>query len=207
VVGAVIERGRSPDAVKLPVRLSIALQSVERARFCLDDQGNQLPQTSSVEMITRMLQVLDVQPGNSVLEIGTGSGYSTALLAELSGPSGRIVSIDVDPEMTRRAARLLADTGYHNVLLVTADGRKVLLAHGPFDRLVAWAAATALPRAWREQTGPNGVLVVPRRVSGVSWVSRYRRTRRGSLVEDYRLAGGFIPLTARPFRPWEAGHV
>jgi protein-L-isoaspartate O-methyltransferase len=72
-------------------------------------------------MITGMLQMLDVQPGNHVLEIGTGSGYSTALLAELIGPDGSIVSIDVDSEMTQPATELLTGAKYKNVLLVTAD--------------------------------------------------------------------------------------
>src|SRR5215216_3880514 len=110
-------------------RLDSALQAVDRSHFCLDDQGRQLPQTSAPEVIVRMLQLLDVQLGDRVLEIGTGSGYSTALLAELTGPSGTIVSIDVDPEMAQRATRLLRDAGYDNVSVVTADGAKGCAAH------------------------------------------------------------------------------
>jgi protein-L-isoaspartate(D-aspartate) O-methyltransferase len=81
-------------------RVSTAVHMVDWAYLCLDDQGSQLPQTSAPEVITRMLQLLDVWPGYHVLELGTGSGYSTALLAELVGPHGSIVSIDVDPQMT-----------------------------------------------------------------------------------------------------------
>jgi protein-L-isoaspartate(D-aspartate) O-methyltransferase len=183
--------------------VSAALRVVDRAHFCLDATGNQIPQTSSTQMISRMLQLLDVQPGDRVLEIGTGSGYSTALLAELTGSDGSIVSIDVDPEMTQRAAQLFADTHHRNILLVTADGRDGWRAPGRFERLVAWAAATALPQAWCDQTQPGAVLVVPMRVEGVAWVSKYHRTRHGSLVEDERVPGGFVPLTSAPFRPWE----
>jgi protein-L-isoaspartate(D-aspartate) O-methyltransferase len=139
-----------------------------------------------------------------VLEVGTGSGYSTALLAELTGTNGSVVSIDVDPEMTRRSARLLADAGYNNVLLVAADGRAGWPTHAPFDRVVAWGSVTDVPQAWRDQTRPGALVVVPMRDDGKSWVSKYCRIRRRALVEDERVAGGFIPLTPEPFRPWEA---
>jgi protein-L-isoaspartate(D-aspartate) O-methyltransferase len=185
-------------------RISTALRVVDRARYCLDDQGNQIPQTSSTEMITRMLRLLDVQPGDHVLEIGTGSGYSTALLAELTGAHGSIVSIDVDPEMTQRATRLLTDAEYKQVLLVTADGREGWFTHAPFDRLIAWAAANEVPHAWRDQTRPSAVLVVPMRDNATAWVSKYHRTQRGNLVEDKRVTSSFVPLTPKPFRPWEA---
>jgi protein-L-isoaspartate(D-aspartate) O-methyltransferase len=180
-----------------------ALRAVEHARYCLDEQGNQLPQTSDPDVIARMLRLLDPRPGDRVLEIGTGSGYSTALLAELTGPTGGVVSIDVDPEVTFRATRLLADAGYGNVLLVTADGRQGWPSHAPFGRVVAWCSVGDVPTAWRAQTRPGAVLVVPMRADGETWVGKYHRTRRSTLVEDERVAGGFVPATATPFRPWE----
>jgi protein-L-isoaspartate(D-aspartate) O-methyltransferase len=158
-------------------------------------------------MVVRMLRLLDVQPGHRVLEIGTGSGYSTALLAELTGPTGSVLSIDFDPEMTERATRLLADAGYGHVVLVAADGREGWAAYAPFDRVIAWAAMTWVPQAWCEQTRTGAVLVVPMRIDRRSWVSKYRRTNESAVVEDERVAGSFIPLTATPFRPWESAAV
>jgi protein-L-isoaspartate(D-aspartate) O-methyltransferase len=177
---------------------------VDRARFCLDDQGNQIPQTSATEMIASMLHLLDVQHGNRVLEIGTGSGYSSALLAELTGPSGSISGMDVDPLMTQRASRLLRAEGYENVFLINADGQEGWPEHAPFDRIIAWASVTEVPAAWREQARSSAVLVIPMRENGKSWVGKYLKTRRGSMVEVERVPGGFIPLTPTPFRPWEA---
>lgn len=179
------------------------MQAVDRDRFCLDDQGNQLPQTSATETIARMLQLLDVQPGQRVLEIGTGSGYSTALLAEMVGPAVSVVSIDVDPDMTRHTASLLADTEYDNVITVTSNGRDGWPTHTPFDRLVAWCSVADVPRAWRDQTRPGAMLVVPMHGDGASWIATYRRTDRDDLVELQRMPGGFIPLTPAPFKPWE----
>jgi protein-L-isoaspartate(D-aspartate) O-methyltransferase len=172
-------------------------------RFCFDDQGNQLPQTSSSQVIARMLRLLGVRQGDRVLEIGTGSGYSTALLAELTGPSGTAVSIDVDPELAERTKRLLVDGGYRNVHLLTADGSQGWPTYAPYDRVIAWCSVTAVPPAWREQTRPGTVLVIPMRTGHQQWVSTYHRSERSSLVEDERVDGGFIPLTRTPFRPWE----
>jgi protein-L-isoaspartate(D-aspartate) O-methyltransferase len=185
-------------------RVAAARRLVDPARYCLDDDGQPLRQSSADEIIVRMLRLLDVRPDQGVLELGTGSGYSTALLAELTGPDGRVVSIDVDPEMTSRAASILTSVGYARVLLATGDGRLGWPAQAPFDRGIAWASATDLPRAWCEQTVPGAILVAPRHVGGESWVGSYRRSAQGELVEVERISGRFIPLTAAPFRPWEA---
>jgi protein-L-isoaspartate(D-aspartate) O-methyltransferase len=183
--------------------IAAALRAVDRARFCLDDQGNQIPQTSAPEVMARLLELLDVQPGNRVLEIGTGSGYSSALLAELTGAKGNVFSIDVDPTMTERASRLLRNAGHDNVLRMTSDGRHGWPDHAPFDRIVAWASAPELPAAWLEQAGRLAVLVVPIYADGTFWVSTYIKTERDSVFEVERVPFGFIPLTATPFGPWE----
>ena len=69
-----------------------------------------------------MLRLLGVQPGMRVLEVGIGSGYSTALLAHLVGPTGKVVSLDVDAGLTARAADLLERAGCGQVTVVAADG-------------------------------------------------------------------------------------
>jgi protein-L-isoaspartate(D-aspartate) O-methyltransferase len=186
-----------------PDRVSRALEDVPRPYYCLDERGQAVHQTSATEMIKRMLRLLEVVSGQRVLEIGTGSGFSTALLSHLVGSRGAVFSVDVDPEMSERAARLLQIAGQSNVLLRTGDGRKGWAEYAPFDRLVAWAAAATVPRAWREQTRDGAILVVPMRRKGQAWVSRYRRGPRGSVIEELRMPGSFIPLTAAPLRPWE----
>jgi predicted methyltransferase len=76
-------------------RVTAAIDHVARDRYVRTPDGRQLPQTSKPELIARMLQLLDVQLGHRVLEIGTGSGYSTALLAYLVGPGGQVISLDI----------------------------------------------------------------------------------------------------------------
>lgn len=184
--------------------VTTALQTVDRHLFCFDDDGNQLPQTSSPGIIARLLRLLDVRHGHRVLEIGTGSGYSTALLAELTGPSRLVVSVDVDPELAERTRRLVGHDRYQHVYLVTGDGRQGRHVHAPYDRVIAWCSVAEVPVAWFEQSAPGAILVVPMRADNQPWVSRYRRSQSGPLIEDKRVDGGFIPLTPAPFRPRES---
>jgi protein-L-isoaspartate(D-aspartate) O-methyltransferase len=95
------------------------------------------------------------------------------------------------------------NAGHRNVLLMTSDGRDGWPEHAPFERVVAWASATLLPAAWLEQAGNMAVLVVPIYADGKSQVSKSIKTEPDSVVEVERVPFRFIPLTARPFRPWE----
>jgi protein-L-isoaspartate(D-aspartate) O-methyltransferase len=185
-------------------RVSRAFVDVPRQYYCVDELGQPVHQTSATEMIERMLRLLEVEDGQRLLEIGTGSAFSTAILSHLVGGDGAVFSVDVDREMTERAARLLPLAGHSNVLLRTGDGREGWADCAPFDRLVAWAAAEAVPEAWCEQTRAGAILVVPMRCKGRAWVSRHRRGEAGSVIEELRIPGSFIPLTATPLRPWES---
>jgi protein-L-isoaspartate(D-aspartate) O-methyltransferase len=160
------------------------------------------PQTSAPEVIARMLRALDVQAAAHVLEIGTGSGYSTALLGELVGPDGIVASVDVDPPVTARARSLLSNYAYSNVHLTTGDGRLGWLSFAPYDRVVAWCSVAAVPQAWLDQTRPDTILVVPMQCVEDPWIAIYHRSDNGC-VEKERFAGSFIPATATPFHPWE----
>lgn len=151
-----------------------------------------------------MLQLVDARPGHCVLEVGTGSGYSTALLAHLVGSNGCVISLDLDPTMTERAQLRLSRDGRKNTRVLHADGQLGYASATPYDRLVAWAsAANAVPSVWIEQVIPGGVLVAPlRREKPV--VVRLKILSDGKVAEERVINVGFIPLTAEPYRPWES---
>jgi protein-L-isoaspartate(D-aspartate) O-methyltransferase len=116
--------------------------------------------------VTAMLTELDVQPGQSVLEIGTGTGYNAALLAELVGEPGRVTTIEVDTELAEQARARLTGLGYTNVEVVTADATVNLADLGRrYDRIIATAAVQVghLPYTWVEHTNPGGVILAPMR--------------------------------------------
>jgi protein-L-isoaspartate(D-aspartate) O-methyltransferase len=114
---------------------------------------------SEPEWIHRELTCLDVPAGVRVLEIGTGSGYSSALLTELVGHHGTVVSVDVDPHLVGWANLLHDQRGLTTVRCHQADGMTGYPPQAPYDRIAAWCAAPRLPRAWVEQLTPGGRIV------------------------------------------------
>jgi protein-L-isoaspartate(D-aspartate) O-methyltransferase len=184
-------------------QVTAAIRHVARDRYLRTADGRQLPQTSRPELIATMLRLLDVWPGQRVLEVGTGSGYSTALLAHLVGAGGQVISLDIDPQMVTRASRLLALDHRGNVTVLHADGRRGHPPGAPYDRLVAWAQAPhAIPAAWTQQVRPGGIIVAPLG-RPTPQVVRIRVLSAHRLSQEQQIAAGFIPLTSKPLRPWE----
>jgi protein-L-isoaspartate O-methyltransferase len=103
-----------------------------------------------------MLDALDVQPGQRVLEVGTGTGYNAALLCERLGPDA-VTTIDIDSELVQAARERLAQLGYRPTV-AAADGADGYPPGAPYDRLLATCAVRRLPRAWVEQTRAGGLI-------------------------------------------------
>ena len=159
-----------------------------------DAKGRPTSSSSQPGLMAQMLERLDVRPGHRVLEIGAGTGYNAALLAELVGPKGVVVTIDVDPALTETAGRRLRS--YPQVQVVTGDGLRGWPAGGPYDRIVVTAEPPHLPRAWHSQLSRNGLLQLPLRFEGVAamgWVITFRRTH-GGLSSVSRTPGSFMPF-------------
>ncbi|MFB7049702.1 methyltransferase domain-containing protein [Streptomyces microflavus] len=114
---------------------------------------------SSSGVIIELLRHLAPRTGDRVLELGTGTGYTTALLATRTGP-GTVVSMEVDPGIAAQARRNLDGLGL-DPLVITGDGEQGNPAAGPYDRIVATASVRRIPRAWLEQLRPGGVLLAP----------------------------------------------
>lgn len=150
-----------------------------------DDRG--IPNSSSSEpsLMLAMLDALDVRPGDSVFELGTGTGYNTALLCARLGDE-RVVSVDVDEELVRTARDRLASVGY-SPTLATGDGAAGYPKKAPYDRLIATARLRFIPRAFLEQSADGAVMVVPLGF-GVA-----RLTVTGNATEAH---GRFMPLPA-----------
>jgi protein-L-isoaspartate O-methyltransferase len=126
-----------------------------------DDGHGVLPTSSSTapKLMARMLELLDAREGMDVLEIGAGTGYNAAMLAERTR-TGRVVTVEVDPAIADHARAALRRTG-HPVTVVTGDGTLGHPERAPYDRVVATAAATTVPYAWVAQTRPGGRIVLP----------------------------------------------
>lgn len=115
---------------------------------------------SQPSIVARMLDQLDVSPGDRILEIGTASGYNAALLSELTGPGGVVVSVEVDAELAERARSALRSVGIAAGVRV-ADGWCGAADKAPFDRVISTVGVWDLSPAWYEQLRPGGMLVTP----------------------------------------------
>lgn len=141
--------------------ITTAVQSVSREHYTNHPEVGSVPQSTAQSAIERDLARAGIEAKMRVMEIGTGTGYTGALLADMVGPSGHVVSIDIDPALTDRAGKLHAERGVPNLTLVTGDGRLGAHAHGPYDVIVAWATPTHIPSAWVDQAKPGATIATP----------------------------------------------
>ena len=109
-------------------------------------------------IVALMTAALHLTGSETVLEIGTGSGYQTAVLAELAA---EVVSVERHAELSREAAMILAECGYSNVTLVEGDGTLGWPARAPYDRIIVTAAAARIPPALEGQLAEGAILVIP----------------------------------------------
>ena len=144
-----------------------AADVVPERYYTHNDQRGVTENRSNPTAIHRELTTLGVADGMNVLEIGTGSGYSGALLAHLVGDSGRVISLDVDPYMTHWANLLHHQRGLTTIRCHTTDGTAGWLNGAPYDRLVAWCTPPLLPEAWVDQLAVGSVIVTPLPIAGV----------------------------------------
>jgi protein-L-isoaspartate(D-aspartate) O-methyltransferase len=146
-------------------------------------------------VVARMCELLELTGRERVLDVGTGSGYHAALLAQLCE---WVWSIEVHEELSRRAGANLAAAGVGNVTLVVGDGSRGLPQHAPYDAInVAAAAGSGIPPALEEQLGPGGRLVAPVE-DGEQRLVRVRRLAGGELERIELERVRFVPLVSRP---------
>lgn len=146
-------------------------------------------------IVALSLEALSLKGGEKVLEIGAGSGYVTALLAELAGT---VRAIERIPELTRTARERLERLGYSNFLLRTADGTYGWPDEAPFEAIIAAASAPELPSPWLEQLAPGGRLVFPAGGEEGQVLVCYQKDADGKLSEPTPLTGCvFVKLIGR----------
>lgn len=166
------------EQADVALRVQRALAAVDRRRFLPPEQhrfadaDRALPighhaTCSQPSTVARMLTLLDPRPGHRVLDVGAGSGWTTAILAELVTPDGEVVGVELEPALVERGSANLAD-------FTTGRGRRApariepavtgvlgLPQHAPFDRILVSAEARRLPDELVDQLAAGGRMVVP----------------------------------------------
>ena len=147
---------------------------------------------SAPHMVAIMTDLLALDPGDEVLEIGTGCGYHAAVTAEVVGPE-HVYSVEFHDELAERARETLARTGYGEVSVRAGDGRAGWPEHAPFDAAYLTCAASDFPRAVVEQVRTSGVLLGPLG-DGRQVLVHARKQEDGSLERDRHGHVRFVPL-------------
>ena len=189
-------------------RVLEAMRSVPRHRFVPEDsqayayddyplpigQGQTISQPYIVALMTQLLQL----EGNEVvLEIGTGSGYQAAVLASIAKT---VHSVEMLPELSERAARILSELGYSNILLHVADGSLGWPTAAPYQGILVTAAAPKPPQALLDQLAEGGRIVIPVGDRGNQVLQVWENANGGFSHED------IIPVAFVPLRGKEGWH-
>jgi protein-L-isoaspartate(D-aspartate) O-methyltransferase len=111
-----------------------------------------------IDLQAAVIAALKLEPGHRVLEVGTGSGFTAAVMARLSA---RVVTVDRYRTLVEQAGQRFEALGISNAFVRQADASNGLPGEGPFDRIIAWAAFEALPRGFVDQLSTSGMMIAP----------------------------------------------
>ncbi|GAA2330391.1 hypothetical protein Scani_33990 [Streptomyces caniferus] len=180
--------------------VALAAEHVPERHYTHHEGRGPTPHRSNPVVIHRELTTLDLRPHMRVAEYGTGSAYSTELIARLVGPEGQVTSLDIDAYLTRWANIILAERGLENTRCFTADGTAGFRERAPYDRMVAWCTPPLLPKAWTDQVVGGGLIVAPLPIADVPnmTVVAKVRVRNDEPVVEAVFTGGYIEATASP---------
>jgi protein-L-isoaspartate(D-aspartate) O-methyltransferase len=143
-------------------------------------------------IVAVMTELIDLQPGEKVLEIGTGSGYQAAILAELTD---EVYTIEIIPKLAARAAQAFERVGYDQIAVKQADGYWGWEEHSPFDAIIVTAAPDHIPQPLVQQLADGGKMVIPIGPPG-GYQSLWLLERQGDQVIRRNWGGvSFVPFT------------
>jgi protein-L-isoaspartate(D-aspartate) O-methyltransferase len=143
-------------------------------------------------IVALTIQAAGIKPGDTVLEVGAGSGYAAAVISRIAD---KVIAIERQPDLVEVARERLARLGYDNVEIVEGDGTKGCADHAPYDAIVAAASGSHVPKAFIDQLAPGGRIVMP--VGEPGWVQELIKvTKQEDGILKQESLGGvrFVPL-------------
>jgi protein-L-isoaspartate(D-aspartate) O-methyltransferase len=206
---ALIDDLKKRDLIKTP-RVEAAFRAVLRHLFLpgvpleevysdqaisakQDPEGKWISSSSQPAIMAIMLEQLGLEPGHTVLEIGTGPGYNAALMAHIVGETGQVLTLEIDEDLAQAAREHLAAAHFERVQVLCADGGYGVPDAAPFDRIILTVGAPDITPAWWNQLNPDGRLVLPLLLRGamksIAFVQEDDHLRSLSVTDC-----GFIPL-------------
>lgn len=119
-------------------------------------------------VVAFMMELLKIELGDKVLDIGSGSGWTSALLGELVGPKGKVIAIEVIPELKEFGQNNAKKYNFNNIEFICTDGSKGYVKEAPFDKILCSAEAKEVSKEWKEQLKKGGIIVTP--IGSSIWV-------------------------------------
>lgn len=182
-----------------------AMRQVERhlfvpfqyRRYAYDDRPVPIGFGQTVSqpyMVASMTQMLDLNKSDRVLEIGTGSGYQAAVLAEIVE---HVYTIEIVKELGDRSKRLLKQLNYNNIDLSIGDGYHGLTAAAPFDAIIVTAAPEKIPAPLIAQLKDEGKMIIPIGSTGETQTLKLLKKKKGKLVVQNLMPVRFVPFTRK----------
>ncbi len=155
---------------------------------------NYISSSTSPSLMASMIEILDLKKGHKVLEIGTGTGYNAAILAEIVADEKKVYSLDIDKETVLEAKRNLKKAGYQQINLLCRDANNGWNKNILFDRIIFTASVKKIPPKIINQLRIGGIVVLPFWINGTQITPALKKKKDGSLYSQKITLGGFMPL-------------
>jgi protein-L-isoaspartate(D-aspartate) O-methyltransferase len=152
--------------------------------------------TSAPSMIGIMLREAELREGMKVFEVGTGSGWQTALMSCLVGPKGKVITSELVEELAKRAERIFKELGIRNTTFLVKDGAGGNEEEAPYDRIIVGAAAEEVPKALEAQLREGGILIIPLATPAYQELFKFVK-RNGKLEGGSVCPVMFVPLSEK----------
>ena len=196
--GAIVSRPVRDAFASVPRHLfvpnvDVAIAYADQPVFIRWDDGTPISSSTQPTMMAIMAEQLRLEPGCRVLEIGAGTGYNAAILANIVGEDGSVVTVDIDQDIVDEATGNLSNAGYGDVEAVCRDGFEGYSPGQPYDRIMVTVGAQDISRHWVEQLREGGIMVAP------LWFRGYRLSvalqKRDGVLESLSASPCmFIPI-------------
>ncbi len=148
---------------------------------------------SAPHMVAIMCELLSLEEGNKVLEVGAGSGYHAAVVAEIVGERGKVIGIERIPELAKFARENIKKLGYENVEIIVGDGSKGYEKEAPYDRIYVTASAPDIPPPLIEQLKKGGKMVIPIG-DFIQYLYVIEKDKKGRITKKNWGSVRFVPL-------------
>jgi protein-L-isoaspartate(D-aspartate) O-methyltransferase len=160
----------------------------------LDDRGGFIGGSDQPSQTAKLLTLSNLEAGQNVLQIGTGTGYTAALIQEIVGDSGIVTTLDIDKETSRTAERNLTRARKGAVHVVNVDGAAGYAPRASYDRIISTVALWDIPPIWLRQLRPNGLIAAPIYLDGFQVMAAFQALADGTLYSATMTSCSFVPM-------------